>query len=391
MNAKELEAFLVEHQDKDRAWLVANTGRSARWINEKQAELRIKGLITSEKSGQGVKKAVLTPEQQFELEMETLRVKREEKSQDKKLNFAMKELAKVRSELDALGEMVDTISTYEIKPRTSQKYESVAVAVASDWHVGENVKPETVDFTNEYTMRIAKKRAEAFFRNTVKLVQKEQQDTNIQTLVLALLGDFISGNIHEELLESCEVPPIEEAMFAQNLLASGIEYILANTKLELIVPCCVGNHSRITDKVHVSTEQGNSLEWMIYNNLAIHFAKNKRVKFVLSKGYFTFVDVFGYLIRFHHGHAIKFGGGIGGLTVPVIKAIARYDLDRKATLDVFGHFHNRIDGGKFIVNGSLIGDAPYGKRLGFTGRPEQAFFLVQKGYGKTIVAPIFVE
>ena len=391
MNAKQLEAFLVEHQDKDRAWLVANTGRSSRWINEKQAELRAKGLIKAEKAGQGVKKAILTPEQQFELEMETLRVKREEKQQDKKLNFAMRELERVRAELDSLGEMVDTVSTYEIKPKGGQKHESIAFAIASDWHVGENVKPETVDFSNEYTMRIAKKRSEAFFRNVVKLVQKEQQDANIDTLVLALLGDFISGNIHEELLESCEVPPVEEAMFAQNLLASGIEYILASTKLKLIIPCSVGNHSRITDKVHVSTEQGNSLEWMIYNNLAIHFASNKRVTFVLSKGYFTFVDVFGYLIRFHHGHAIKFGGGIGGLTVPVIKAIARYDLDRKAYLDVFGHFHNRIDGGKFIVNGSLIGDAPYGKRLGFTGKPEQAFFLIQKGYGKTIVAPIFVE
>lgn len=391
MNTKEFDDFLINNQGMSRQEIAKATGRTPRTVNERQAKLRNEGKLPDYKSGSGIKKPVLTPEQQFELEMETLRVKREEKSQDKKLNFAMKELARVRSELDALGEMVDTVSTYEIKPKTSQKHESVAFAIASDWHVAENVKPETVDFTNEYTMRIAKKRVEAFFRNTVKLVQKEQQDTNIQTLVLALLGDFISGNIHEELLESCEVPPVEEAMFAQNLLASGIEYILNNTKLELIVPCCVGNHSRITDKVHVSTEQGNSLEWMIYNNLAMHFANNKRVKFVLSKGYFTFVDVFGYLIRFHHGHAIKFGGGIGGLTVPVIKAIARYDLDRKATLDVFGHFHNRIDGGKFIVNGSLIGDAPYGKRLGFTGRPEQAFFLVQKGYGKTIVAPIFVE
>jgi len=283
------------------------------------------------------------------------------------------------------------VSTYTFKPKAGVKHEAVAFAIASDWHVEENVKPETVDGTNEYTMRVAKQRAEKFFQSTLKLVQKEQQDATIDTLVLALIGDFISGNIHDELMESCEVPPVEAALFAQNLLASGIEYILANSKLKLVIPCCVGNHSRITEKVHVSTEHGNSLEWMIYNNLASHFKSNKRVTFVLSKSYFTWVDVGGFLVRFHHGHAIKFGGGIGGLTVPVIKAISRYDVKRKANLDVFGHFHNRMDGGRFIVNGSLIGDSPYGSRLGFTGVPEQAFFLVDLKKGKTIVAPIFVS
>lgn len=50
MNAKELEAFLIEHQDKERAWLVAETGRSSRWINEKQAELRAKGVLKPKES-----------------------------------------------------------------------------------------------------------------------------------------------------------------------------------------------------------------------------------------------------------------------------------------------------------------------------------------------------
>ncbi len=213
----------------------------------------------------------------------------------------------------------------------------------------------------------------------------------IDTLVLALLGDFFSGNIHEELLAACEVGPQDAMLFAQNLVASGIEYLLKNSKLKLVVPCTVGNHSRMTHKVHVSNEQGNSLEWAMYNFLAKYFQKEKRVTFVLSRSYHNYIDVFGYVIRFHHGHAIQYGGGLGGITVPVIKAINRYNDDRKAYLDVFGHFHNRIDGGRFIANGCLIGDSPYGKRLGFTGRPEQAFFLIDQKRGKTVVAPILVE
>lgn len=390
MNAKELEAFLVEHQDKDRAWLVANTGRSSRWINEKQAKLRLEGRI-GEAVGQGVKKPILTAEQQVAIEMEKLRIKHSEKGTDQKYKVALRMLREKEVELETIFAVKDTVSTYTINPSKNKGGEAVAVAVASDWHVEENVRPETVNGSNEYTMAIAKARAEKFFQHTLQLVQKEQQSVRIETLCVALLGDFFSGNIHEELLASCEVGPQDAMIFAQNLIASGIQFILDNSKLNLVVPCAVGNHSRMTKKVHVSDEHGMSLEWAMYNFLAVHFQGNKRVKFVLSRSYHNYVDVFGYKIRFHHGHAVNFGGGLGGLTIPMIKAIQRWDNDQKAYLSVCGHFHQKMDGERFVVNGSLIGDSPYGKRLGFTGRPEQVFFLIDKNRGKTIVAPILVE
>jgi hypothetical protein len=389
MNTQQLHAFLVKNQDKDRAWLSKATGKTTRTINEHQAKLRALGKLP-ENTQKSIKVSVLDPEQQFQIDMEKLRLKHQEKGTDKKYQIAMAEINKLRDENEKLTEMKGTVASYEITAKTSHKHEAVAFAILSDTHIEENVKPESVDGANEYNLRIAKSRMEAFFINTVKLVGKEQQDANIDTLVLALLGDLISSNIHDELMESCEVPPVEAAVIAQNFITSGIDYILKHTKLKLIVPCCVGNHSRITHQVHVSTEQGNSLEWMIYCNLASHYKNNKRVTFVLSKSYFTWVKVFDYDIRFHHGHAMKYGGGIGSITIPVLKAIARYDVAKKAYLDVFGHFHNPMDGGKFVSNGCMIGDTPYGKRLGFTGKPQQQFFLIDKKYGKTIVAPIFL-
>lgn len=388
MNPSQVKELMVSNPDKDFEWYSTQTGRTAERCRKIYASLAQGGLVPPKRVN-SQNTLHLSPEQQFQLDLEKVRMK--ESGNDKKYRVALAELVKLRDELETLTSVRGAVTSYTIKPTKSQKHESTAFAIASDWHVFENVKPESVDGTNEYTSQIARKRADAFFRNTLKLVKKEQQDADIKTLVLALLGDFISGNIHEELLESCEGAPVEEAMFAQSLLASGIEYILANSALNLVIPCCVGNHSRITHQVHVSTEQGNSLEWMIYNNLADRFRDNKRVTFVMSKSYFTFLEVYGYTVRFHHGHAIKYGGGIGGLTTPVIKAIARYDLDKKATLDVFGHFHQKFDGGKFIVNGCLIGNTPYGKRLGFTGQPEQVFFLMDSKKGKTGVFPIFVD
>jgi hypothetical protein len=40
----------------------------------------------------------------------------------------------------------------------------------------------------------------------------------IDTLVFAILGDMISGYIHDELVESNHLSPTQAVLFAQNLL-----------------------------------------------------------------------------------------------------------------------------------------------------------------------------
>lgn len=188
-----------------------------------------------------MEKVKVTPDQQFELDMAKLRLSFSQKGTDKKYNVALAEIARLRELYEEMLGCNDIMSTYTIQPSSGSKSEAVAFAIASDWHVDEVVKKEQVDGTNEYSMRIAKKRAEKFFQSTLKLVEREQSDVKINTLVLALIGDFISGHIHEELLESTEVSPQDAMLFAMNLISSGIEYLLANSTLTIICPCCVGN------------------------------------------------------------------------------------------------------------------------------------------------------
>lgn len=334
-------------------------------------------------------KPKLTPKQQLALDLEKLNQKGGEK--DKKYRLAIKQLTTARRELETILSVRNNISTFKIAPTKHNGGEAVAVAVASDWHVEERVDPDTVNGINTYTLTIAKERAERFFQRLLKMVAKERQSVEINTLVLALLGDFFSGNIHDELLETCELQPQDAMLYAQNLLASGIEFLLANSDLTIICPCSVGNHSRMTHKVHVSTEHGNSLEWAMYHFLAGYFKKESRVKFVLSRSYHCYVEVYGYVLRFHHGHAMTYNSGVGGIEIGVRRRIKMWNETKRADLDIFGHFHTRRDGGNFIANGSLIGPSAYGMRYGFADRPEQAFFLIDQKRGKTVVAPILVD
>jgi len=90
------------------------------------------------------------------------------------------------------------------------------------------------------------------------------------------------------------------------------------------------------EKLHICTEAGNSLERFMYHQLAERFKSEPRVKFVIGDGLHVYVNVFGFVLRFHHGHAVRYAGGVGGIFIPVNKAIAQWNKGRRADYDVFG-------------------------------------------------------
>jgi hypothetical protein len=329
--------------------------------------------------------------QELELDRKAMESRRLAKFSEEKYKQLLEENGRLQQEQNAILQIRKTPQEFTIRPKDRSHSEATAFMVASDWHIEELVRAETVSGLNSYTLDIAKERAIHFFQNGMKLVQMCGRDVTIKTVVIPLLGDFISGTIHEELAENNQLMPADAAWTVQGWIISGINFILNNSNYEVIVPCSSGNHGRMTKKIHHSTEQGNSLENYMYHNLSLHFRDNKRVKFLIAEGYHIYMDVYGLQIRLHHGHSIKYGGGVGGIYIPVNKSIAQWNKGRRADLDVFGHFHQQRDGGNFLCNGSLIGYNSFALSIKADyEKPRQSFFLVDRDRGKTIVAPIIV-
>lgn len=298
-------------------------------------------------------------------------------------------LEKERSVVYRLSEKPHTIS---ILPEVPNGSEATAFIIASDWHYEETVKPEVVSGLNKYNLNIAHQRITKFFQGGLRLYDLMRKDVKIKNIVLALLGDFITGNIHEEFLETCSLQPMDAIWEVYEEIVSGIDFLLKNSDANLIIPCVSGNHPRITKQIHYSTESGNSIEYFMYRSIAKHYEGNKRVQVKVAKGYHCYLDIYGKVIRFHHGHAIRYGGGVGGITIPVNKAIAQWNKARHADLDIFGHFHQLKDNGNWICNGSIIGYNAFALRIKAdyeTAR--QSFFLFDKSRGLTITAPILVN
>lgn len=282
-----------------------------------------------------------------------------------------------------------------IKEKSQKASQSVAFAVASDWHSDEGVEADTVNGVNEFNQSIARQRIDRFATGIVKLTDTQRNATDIDTLVMPYLGDFISGHIHDDLIEITDLSPTQAARRVKGQLLGVIEYLRSKGNFKrIIIPCHYGNHGRTTHKMRIATAYMHSYEYVLYEDLAemIQRLGWSDVEIKVNKAYYSHLDVYGSTIRCHHGDAIKYGGGVGGITIPVNKAIAQWDKLRQADFDVFGHFHQFTAHRKFICNGSLIGYNAFALRIKADAEPaQQAYFLWEAKRGRTITAPIIVQ
>lgn len=382
---KNINQFIEEHPEMSYAELAKATGLSAEACRKRYRRIHPAKVTNAQNQ-------TLSPEQQVSKDLALTTLRSSKDKVETKYREALRLIKDQEKIIEAIRCFKDT-NISRIVPDTTESTNATAVAVCSDFHFEEEVKPETVNGLNEFNLDIARSRSDRFFVNTAKLIKAKQKSIKVDTLVLGLLGDFITGNIHEENVETAQLPPAEALVLVETKLASGIQYLLDNTNVKLVIHCHLGNHPRITKKMRHATSAGNNLEWVMYHFLASHFKGNKRIEWFISPAYHSYCDIGGFVIRFHHGHDVRFGGGVGGLSIPLNKAIAQWNKAKRADLDVLGHWHQLRYFGNAIVNGSLIGFNAYALSIKADfEKPKQAFFLVNNARKEvTDFSPVWLD
>lgn len=324
------------------------------------------------------------------------RLKQENQGLKSQYTDALKQLEQCRFELDTAirvdkaKENVTPIKPREIK---SGAREATWVALASDWHVEETVESEKVNGVNSYNLAIARHRVERYFSGVAWLINYHSDKFKLRDGILWLGGDLITGYLREENLEDNGCSPVQAIAKLQTWISDGIRYLLKHTKTDnLKVICNSGNHGRLTHKVRPATREANSIEWLLYQFLAREFADNERVEFQLPHGVHSYAEIYDWVVRFTHGDAAKYGGGVGGVMIPIRKALYRWDTVRHADWSNMGHFHQYTDVNDLVINGSLIGYNTYALEIGASYEdPKQAFYLVDSKRGKTMPASVWVK
>lgn len=324
--------------------------------------------------------------------------RREKETKDARLRKEHAELVELLQEStkreEALLKLRET-PPLQVKRREfgSGKREAAAVALISDLHVEETVTPEQSGGINEYDLDVAAEAVQRIFAGVKWMNELYRPVFGVRDVVLAIMGDLMTGRIHDENVETGALSPVETSLWLRDHLIAGIRDLLADSGMErLSIVCVPGNHGRTTKKIHRATYSENSYEWLVYQQLAHEFRGEKRVTFDVGKSPHKWVQVYDSTFHVCHGDDVSYGGGVGGLSIPLGKRIPVWDRVRAADIHLLGHFHQFRDFNNAIVNGSGIGYNAYALSIGAPPEPpQQGYFLWDSKRGKTCVSPIWVR
>lgn len=286
--------------------------------------------------------------------------------------------------------------TWLVKAVRNKALPGVPVAMWSDWHWGEVVFPDQVNGVNEYNLEVAHARGRRLVERTIRLLRNHVVNPQYPGVVINLGGDMLSGDIHEELKESNDVPLLPALLDIFGFLKWALK-TMADEFGNVFVPCVTGNHGRMSRKPQAKNRNFTNYDWLLYQLLAKHFENDKRITFFIPEGPDALYSVFGHKYLLTHGDQWRGGdgqiGAIGPITRGNMKKLARNSaINRDYDTAIIGHWHQYMPLHRTMVNGSLKGYDEYCNSNNFGFEPPiQAMWLTHPEHGIIMHLPIYLE
>jgi len=271
----------------------------------------------------------------------------------------------------------------------------VPILFGSDWHWGEVVNPNEIGGVNEYNLDIARARLRRLIDTTIDLLTNHMVNPQYPGIVFGLGGDMVSGDIHDELSETNEMPIMPIVLDLVDHLYVAIKR-LKEVFGRVFLPCVAGNHGRNTHKVRSKEFNYNSFDWLIYQQLDKLFAEDPDVVFFIPDGTDALVSIAGHKYLFSHGNQFRGGDGMVGALGPIMRGDHKKrgrnaQVGQEYDTLVIGHWHQLVQMKRVIVNGSLIGYNEYAYTSNFGYEPpQQALWVSHPSHGITFSMPVNV-
>ena len=260
------------------------------------------------------------------------------------------------------------------------------ILLLGDLHFGEVVSAAETGGISSYDLDIASRRFNYTIDKAITIAKQKQKGYHYKKLNVFLLGDLISGLIHDELRESNEEGVVKQMLFAIEILSAGILRLCQEFR-EVNVCSVAGNHGRVKEERYFKGKQDNNFDYLISKMLEKLTRQQKNLTWNIPEAFWAIEEVAGQRYLLMHGDMVKSWAGIPW-----------YGLDRLykkwRTLEsdygmgfnhlVIGHFHNpnvfTVVRGKMYVNGSLKGGDEFSiGAIGAACDPIQIMFGVNPG------------
>lgn len=308
-------------------------------------------------------------------DIEISRLQAEKKILTKKYQQAIKASSTQEVILDYLNNHIQAFpEVVSPKPGSAQNTassEEELILNLGDIHAGEVVRAEEMNDLNEYNFNIATHRLKALADSVIDIAKNKLSGYTFRKLHILGLGDWISGTIHEELVETADGNVIEWTMNLAYVVAQMIRE-LATEFEEIEFVGVIGNHGRLHRKPRFKARYVN-WDYVCYQMLSALLAKQKNVKCTIPKSFWHIHTVNNHNFLLIHGDNINSSLGIPWYGIQRMVANLKELLaskDQHFDYIMLGHFHNyglldRVKG-ELIINGSLIGGNEYSVGKMFT-------------------------
>jgi len=321
----------------------------------------------------------------------------EEKRQRENLEKRLVELHKRYDLVTAIDAMESSADPWKRAKPIKGKFHAIANTISSDQHFGEVVRPEEVQGSNAYNLRIA----------TLRLQQHAEKFCELGLDHLGYLtydgahvwwnGDAFSGDIHEELAKSNEMSTLATVDHMLDPVISFLKTIVEGYG-KLHVSVRRGNHTRTSRKVPAKGRVRESFDWLFMRIVQRELASDGRITFDIPESDDGIVAQYGHRFLATHGDQFKGGSGISGIMTPL--ALGNYKkLKRNLSIGdhlaydtmILGHFHSYLTLPGLIVNGALKGYDEYAfvQNFGYQD-PLQAFWATTPEHGPSFHTGIAV-
>lgn len=300
-----------------------------------------------------------------------------------------KELATVEHRLEqisGLRAMEFSVPDWIIRPGATRRGKSVVGCLVSDIHYGEVISADEISGINAFDPAICKERMHRYFSAVCTIGQRWADDTECMGVLLALAGDLMSGDIHEELRITNAMTSQEQCIHVTGVIVAGMKMLL-ETYGAVHVVGVPGNHGRSTIKPTAKLYARLSYDNLIMAMVESHFKDDKRVTFQYGAAKDQMTPVFGRTVFTTHGDKIGTKGGMGfaGPVLPIVRGSKKIEaqqagIGRRPDLIQFGHYHTSANPGNILANGSVPGYSEYADDLRAGVEPPQqwAYLLHDK-------------
>lgn len=281
-------------------------------------------------------------------------------------------------------------------PGKGKLHHGIISLILSDTHFDEVVNPDEVGGVNAYNREIGRQRLHRMFDNVVTLARRYYQGIHYDGVALAVLGDLLSGNIHEELTETNADTVYGSLDYWSDEVAA---FILGLAEEFGKVDCVgiVGNHGRRTRKPVAKRRAKDNLDWLLYRSVAKLTKHDARITWQIPESTDAHVPVYSTRYEYTHGDQFRGGGGISGLMAPLMlghhrKARRQMAIGRGFDWLCMGHWHEYLHGRGLIVNSSLKGYDEYAYVNNYVPeRAMQAMWITTPEHGASFASPVIVD